>query len=55
MRAKLDLNDVFPIKDEASAKLMRFKAECLLRAGIITERERQAVDARAVETLKLAA
>ena len=44
---KLDLDLIFPIKDAASAWLMSFKADCLHRAGVISERERQAVLAKA--------
>jgi hypothetical protein len=56
MRAPLDIDALFPIKDEASAWLMSLKAECLLRAGIITEGDRQVVEARAAQARrKLAA
>jgi|GraSoiStandDraft_45_1057281.scaffolds.fasta_scaffold1076030_2 hypothetical protein len=38
---------IFPIKDAASAALMVIKADCLRRAGIINEAERQHVHSRA--------
>ncbi len=52
---KLDLFDpdqvhsslILPIKDFASAALMLIKADCLLKAGIISEAEKQLVDSRA--------
>lgn len=47
MRRELDLDLIFPVKDEPSARLMRLKAECLCNAGVITEREKQAVDTKA--------
>mgnify|MGYP003446703643 CR=1 FL=1 len=40
MRAGLQFDLVFPIRDEPSARLMLHKAECLLAAGVITEAER---------------
>jgi hypothetical protein len=39
----LDLGVIFPIRDQASAWLMCFKADCLHRAGVITETQRQQV------------
>ena len=44
---KIDLAVVFPIKDGSSAWLMSIKADCLLRAGVITDAERRAVETRA--------
>jgi hypothetical protein len=38
---------IFPIKDSASAALMVIKADCLHKAGIISNREKQWVDSRA--------
>ena len=38
---------IFPIKDAASAALMLIKADCLHKAGIINEFEKQYVDFRA--------
>jgi hypothetical protein len=43
----LNLPRIFPIKDAASAALMLIKAECLHKAGIISEREKQWVQSRA--------
>jgi hypothetical protein len=43
----LDLSLIFPIKDEPSACLMVVKADCLYRAGVITDAQRQQVHARA--------
>jgi hypothetical protein len=38
---------IFPIKDAASAALMLIKADCLHKAGIIGEAEKQYVHSRA--------
>jgi len=38
-----DSDLIFPIKDAASAALMAIKADCLRKAGIIDEAEKQAV------------
>jgi hypothetical protein len=46
----LDLDLVFPIRDQASALLMSFKAHCLFRADVISESERQRVRAKAIAT-----
>jgi hypothetical protein len=43
----LDLALIFPINDEQSACLMSLKAECLFRAGVLSEAEKQAVHERA--------
>jgi hypothetical protein len=45
---------MFPIKDAASAALMLIKADCLHKAGVISEREKQWVESRA-RTVKDAA
>jgi hypothetical protein len=42
---------IFPIRDEPSARLMSLKAECLHTAGVISEREEQAVLGRAAKVL----
>ena len=42
-----DLALIFPIEDEPSACLMSLKAECLYRAGVLSEAEKQAVHDRA--------
>lgn len=39
----LNLNQIFPIKDIPSARLMQLKAICLYRAGVLSEAERAAV------------
>jgi hypothetical protein len=39
----LDLNQLFPIKDLPSARLMKLKAICLHRAGVLNEAEKAAV------------
>ena len=47
MRHARDVEVIFPIKDAASAALMVIKADCLHKAGIISDREKQWVDSRA--------
>ena len=42
-----DLNQLFPIKDLPSARLMKLKAMCLYRAGVLSEMERAAVARKA--------
>ena len=42
-----DIELIFPIKDAASAGLMTIKADCLHKAGIINEAEKQHVHSRA--------
>ena len=51
MKSPVNLELVFPIKDAPSASLMSFKANCLRDAGIITEGEKQWVDARVLSVL----
>ena len=46
MKSPVNLELIFPIKDAPSASFMSFKASCLRDAGIITEDEKQWVDAR---------
>ena len=43
----LDLNQIFPIKDVASARLMKLKALCLFRAGVVSEQDMAMIQARA--------
>jgi hypothetical protein len=43
----LDLAAIFPIKDQESACLMSVKAECLYKAGVLSEAEMQTVHDRA--------
>ena len=38
-----DLNQLFPIHDLPSARLMKLKAICLCRAGVLSEAEKAAV------------
>jgi hypothetical protein len=40
------LEAIFPIKDAASAALMAIKADCLRKARIISDQEKQWVDSR---------
>ncbi|MEA2984582.1 MAG: hypothetical protein QOD94_836 [Alphaproteobacteria bacterium] len=35
----LDFNSLFPMKDVSSARLMKLKAFCLFRAGVLSEKE----------------
>ena len=51
MHRPLTMELIFPIKDEPSARLMSLKAECLHTAGVISEREEQAVLGRAAKAL----
>jgi hypothetical protein len=46
MRSGLSLDTIFPVRSDASARLMRLKADCLFDAGVITAEERRAVYAR---------
>lgn len=43
----LDLNRLFPMQDPPSARLMKLKAFCLYRAGVLSEAERAAVARKA--------
>ena len=43
----MDRELIFPIKDAASAALMLIKADCLRKAGVISDGERQWVHSRA--------
>ena len=47
MRHARDIEVIFPIKDATSAALMVIKADCLHKAGIISDREKEWVDSRA--------
>jgi hypothetical protein len=51
LETPLDFNRIFPISDAPSARLMRLKALCLYRAGILTELQRAAVARQAREVL----
>jgi hypothetical protein len=50
MERPLDLEAIFPIKDAAAAALMTIKADCLRKAGVISDQVKQWVDSR-VRTL----
>jgi hypothetical protein len=52
MQARLDLTLIFPIKDATSAVFMALKAACLCEAGIITESDKEWVDAKASSMLR---
>jgi hypothetical protein len=49
---QLDLDLVFPIRDLASAELMRVKAACLQHAGVIDATQREIVERRARRFLR---
>jgi len=51
MRQNLDIDLIFPIKDEVSAWLMYLKADSLYHAGIIDTDELSAVLARVAAVL----
>jgi hypothetical protein len=51
MKSSVNLELIFPICDALSASFMSYKAGCLLDAGIITERDKQWVDAKAFSVL----
>jgi hypothetical protein len=40
-------DDIFPIADEPSARLMKIKAACLKRAGIISAWQKSEIERRA--------
>jgi hypothetical protein len=46
MRDRLDIDLIFPVRDTASAELMRLKADCLYAARIIDAPERRLVHER---------
>lgn len=43
----LDFNRLFPMKDVSSARLMKLKAFCLFRAGVLSEKEMNEIRAKA--------
>ena len=53
MHRELDMAIIFPIKDAASAALMAVNANCLRRAGVINEQQKQCVDSRVRTFLEL--
>ena len=44
---QLDLDRIFPIQDEPSARLMKLKAFCLSRAGVLSAVDAAEVRAKA--------
>jgi hypothetical protein len=46
MQRSLDIEAIFPIKDAPSAALMAIKADCLRKAGVINDQEKQWVVSR---------
>jgi hypothetical protein len=46
MQRPLDMEAIFPIKDPPSAALMAIKADCLRKAGVINDQEKQWVDSK---------
>lgn len=52
MRSGCSFDQIFPIRDVASANLMRLKADCLLDAGVIDFREHREVYARSAALLE---
>ncbi len=54
MHPHADLNRIFPIDDEASARFAISKAACLRAAGVISPAERDAVLFRAATALERA-
>ena len=55
MRVGASFDQIFPMRDAASAQLMRLKADCLFRAGTINATERCEVYLRSVALLELSA
>jgi len=47
----LDMGRIFPIFDAPSARLMKLKAACLFRAGVLSTSQRAAVRRRVDEVL----
>jgi hypothetical protein len=43
MRSGLSFDHIFPIRNDASARLMRLKADCLFDAGVISAEDRRTV------------
>jgi hypothetical protein len=48
----LDLDRLFPMEDAPSARLMKLKAFCLLRAGVLTAEEEAAIRQKAEAILQ---
>ncbi len=51
MRSELFFDHIFPIRNDASARLMRLKADCLLEAGVIDAEDWLSVYARTAAVL----
>jgi hypothetical protein len=51
MKSPVNIELIFPIKDAPSAIFLSCKASCLRDVGIITESEKQWVDARVLSVL----
>jgi hypothetical protein len=49
--SSLDVDRIFPVADAPSARLMKLKALCLRRAGILSEAQRLAVVRRADQVM----
>jgi hypothetical protein len=47
----MNMGQIFPISDAPSARLMKLKALCLFRAGILTDEQRAVVSRQANEVL----
>jgi hypothetical protein len=54
MQSGWNIEALVPINDAAEAAFMAIKAECLCRAGIINQQEKQWVDARVRASLNYA-
>lgn len=54
MNRQIDLELIFPVSDAASARFMALKADCLHRAGIITDLQRQEIQLRLLATERTA-
>jgi hypothetical protein len=46
-RREFHWDDIFPIVDAPSARLMKVKAACLMRAGVITALQKSKIERRA--------
>ncbi len=51
MRSGLFFDHIFPVRNEASARLMRLKADCLLEAAVIDAEDWLSVYARTAAVL----
>ena len=53
MHLSINMEQIFPIRDQTSARLMSLKAGCLHTAGVISEHEEQAVLGKAAKVLAI--